>query len=287
VTEATGKASPKLHSSRGTWTVVAMFVLGGAVLLGLFLAPRPKSPSAPMDVPVGVPDGPLNFFVYDLGPGGPSLTPEAIAGEIAGQGAVPNYVILFHVSLEDAAAIAAQFGMQESYDPRLGQQLRANAGGQRIAACILSRHPLYDAEPFTLPSGKEPYGIRAWSVVGGRKFLVVCAWTPGLGRELAELWKALGSPPTVAGLLVTGSDGSTPLGLTRAGFAQGWGLPTEQSDNLPGNWRPRLTFAGSWQARAGASWVTNNARVGVWSALVGRPVASQPATEDHAPAMRP
>jgi hypothetical protein len=253
-----------------------MFALGGAVLAGLFLAPRPKSPSTPADVPIGVPDGPLDFVAYDLGLGGPSLSPEVIAGEIGRQGVVPDYVILFHVPLEDAAAIAARFGMQESYDPRLGQPLRA--GAESIAACILSRHPLYDAELLTPPSRKEPYGIRAWSVVGGRKFLVACAWTPTLGRTLAESWKVLGSPPTVAGILVIGSEGSTPLELTRAGFAQGWGLPRERSDILPGNWRPRLTFAGPWQAAAGASWDTNNARVGVWASLGGGAVASRPAT---------
>jgi hypothetical protein len=253
-----------------------MFALGGAVLAGLFLAPRPKSPSTPADVPIGVPEGPLNFVVYDLGPGGPNLSPEVIAREIGRQGVVPDYVILFHVSLEDAAAIAARFGMQESYDPRLGQPLRD--GAEPIAACILSRHPLYDAELMTVPARKEPYGIRAWSVVGGRKFLVACAWTTSPGKALAESWKVLGSPPTVAGILVLGSEGSTPLELTRAGFAPGWGLPTERSDNLPGNWRPRLTFSGPWQPMAGASWDTNNSRVGVWASLGGGAVASRPAT---------
>src|SRR5689334_16831332 len=216
-----------------------MFVLGGLVLLGLFLAPRPKSPSAPADVPVGVPERALNFFVYDLGAGGSSLTAEGIAGEIAGQGAVPDYVILLHVSLEDAAAIAAQFGMQGSYDPRLGQTLRSPEGdSEKIPACILSRHPLYDAEPLTIPPAKEPYGIRTWSVVDGRKFLVGCAWaTPGGARRLAESWKELGSPPAVMGILVDAKADSTPVELISAGFSQGWGLPAEPSASVPGRWR--------------------------------------------------
>jgi hypothetical protein len=255
-----------------------MFVLGGAVLAGLFLAPRPKSPPLPPNLPVGVPEQPLNFFVYDLGAGGQSLAPEAVAGEIAGHGAVPDYVILFHVSLEDAAAIAAQFGMQGSYDPRLGQKLRPTDGdNEQIAACILSRHPLYDAEPLKL-SAKEPYGIRAWSAVGGKKFLVACALTTGGGaRAFADSWKAIGAPPAVAGILVDAAAGLTPTELESAGFSKGWGLPADPSSKAPGRWRPRLIVAGPWQAGAGASWDTNITRVGVWSSLAGRPIESPPA----------
>jgi hypothetical protein len=280
VTEPNPPTPQKHRSSRGKWTVVAMFVLGGAVLAGLFLAPRPKSPPAPADVPVGVPEGPLKFAVYDLGPGGSALGSDAIAREIASAVPAPDYVILLHAPLEDAAAIAGEFGMQGSYDPRLGQQLRdPEAGSEKVAACILSRHPLYDAEPLTLPPGKEPFGIRAWSVVGGRKFLVACAWaTPGGARALAESWKALGAPPAVVGLLMDETAQSTPSELTSAGFSRGWGLPAGPSSKVPGAWRPRLACAGPWLAGAGASWETNNTRAGVWSALGGGAVASRPAT---------
>ena len=173
--------------------------------------------------------------------------------------------------------------MQGSYDPRLGQQLREpNGGNEKIAACILARNPLYDAEPLTRPPAKEPYGLRAWSVVDGRKFLVACAWaTPDGARAFAESWKALGSPPTVAGIMVDATARSTPAGLTSAGFSQGWGLPAGPSGSVLGRWRPRLIFAGPWQAGAGASWDTNNTRVGVWSALGGTDgrMESQPATK--------
>jgi len=32
-------------SQRGVWVVIGIFVLGGAVLAGLFLAPRPHAPT--------------------------------------------------------------------------------------------------------------------------------------------------------------------------------------------------------------------------------------------------
>lgn len=256
-----------------------MFVLGGAVLAGLFLAPRPKSPPAPPDVPLGVPEQPLKFVVYDLAAGGQTLGPEAIAGEIAARVPSPDYVILLNAPLEDAAAIAAQFGMQGSYDPRLCQKLRPVEGGnEQIAACILSRHPLYDAEPLRL-SANEPYGMRAWSVVGGKKFLVGCVWaTPAGARAFADSWKAIGAPPAVVGILVDATAESTPTELTSAGFSQGRGPPAAPSGKVPGRWRPRLIVAGPWQAGAGASWDTNDARVGVWSSLAGRPAEPRPAT---------
>jgi hypothetical protein len=279
VTEPDPKPNAKVRSSRGKWTVVAMFVLGGAVLVGLFLAPRPKSPSAPTNVTVGVPDPPLNFVVCDLGTGGPSLSPEAIAGDIAGQEVVPDYLILFHVSLEDAAAIAAQFGMQDSYDPRLGQKLRpADAGGERITTCILSRHALYDAEPLK-DSTNEPYGIRAWSAVGGKKFLVAGALaTGGQARAFADSCKAIGAPPTVAGILVDAAVDSTPTELESEGFSIGRGLPADTSSKVHGRWRPRLIVAGPWQYGGGGSWDIDNARIGVCLSLAGRPAESPPAT---------
>ena len=42
-----------------------------------------------------------------------------------------------------------------------------------------------------------------------------------------------------------------------------------------------------WQSGAGASWDTNNTRVGVWAALGGTLVTSRPATGDHSTATRP
>jgi hypothetical protein len=281
VTEPSAPAPPKRRSPRGKWTVVAMFVLGGAVLAGLFFAPRPKSPSAPPGIPVGVPEQPLKFAVYDLGvAGGSALGSDTIAREIASAVPAPDYVILLHAPLEDAAAIAAEFGMRASYDPRLCQRLRPPEGGnERIAACILSRHPLYDAQRLTARSAKEPYGIAAWTAVGGKKFLVACVWaTPGGAKALAETWRALGAPPAVVGLLVHATAQSTPSELTNVGFSQGWGPPAVPASEVPGRWRPRLAYAGTWPPGAGASWDTNNTRVGVWSALGGGAAASRPAT---------
>ena len=200
-----------------------------------------------------------------LGPGRAEPQPGDHRRRDRTPGVVPDYIILFHVSLEDAAAIAARFGMQESYDPRLGQPLRA--GAEAIAACILSRHPLYDAELMTVPSRREPSGIRAWSVVGGRK-----SWLPapnaepweGTGRVVERAWLTTdggGHPRArVGGIDAAGID---PRRVPR----RGGGFHRSGRDSLPGNWRPRLTFAGPWQAAAGASWDTNNARVGVWASL--------------------
>ena len=255
-----------------------MFVLGGAVLAGLFLAPRPKSPPAPADVPVGVPEGPLKFAVMTWAPAG-RASARRHRGRDCRRRSAPDYVILLHVSLEDAAAIAGEFGMQGSYDPRLGQQLRdPEAGSEKVAACILSRHPLYDAEPLTLPPAKEPYGHPG--VVGGRRAEVprrLRLGDAGRGEGFAESWKRSAHRRGRAGSSWARRPNRRLLELTSAGFSQGWGLPTaleQGARQLAAAAHVRGTMAAP-PVRAG----TRTTRAwGSGSSLGGGAVASSPAT---------
>lgn len=204
-------ARPPRRSSRGKWTIAAMFALGLAVLGGLFLAPRNKPPAAPPGVPWGVPDGPLRVVFYDARPAadGPGRTADEIAADVrrlsdppsALPPAAADYVLVVNLDPDAVLDLAAALGMQQSYHPSLFHRLPPGRRGQAGGVCILSRHPLYEAAP--LRSAGETFGVSAVSVVGGRKFMLVCANLPALDvvrrDALTAAWKQAGAPPAVVG----------------------------------------------------------------------------------------
>src|SRR3954471_10129670 len=100
---------PDRRSLRGVCTILAMFALGGLVLLGLFLAPRPHSPPAPPGVPFGVPTTSLRVVVYDSAAGGRALAAESIAADLRKRfpGAdAADFVLLLGVEADQAPALA-------------------------------------------------------------------------------------------------------------------------------------------------------------------------------------
>src|SRR6266496_596167 len=62
----TDRPDMKKHSARGVLLVICLFLLGGLVVGGMFLAPRPKSPPAPAEATWGVPDRKLRFVSYNI-----------------------------------------------------------------------------------------------------------------------------------------------------------------------------------------------------------------------------
>src|SRR5687767_13028496 len=83
-------------SRRGALTCLAMFAVGGAVLWGLFQAPRPDPPPAAPSAPYGAPGRALRFVSHDLrGDGGAT---DAAADEIARLR--PDFVLLQGVRAE-------------------------------------------------------------------------------------------------------------------------------------------------------------------------------------------
>ena len=284
---------------RGVWTIVAMFALGGLVLLGLFLAPRPHSPPAPPGVPFGVPPTPLRVVVYDAAAGGRPLDADSIAADLRkrlpGAGDA-DYVLLLGVEADQVPALASVLGMQESFEPRLCQRVRRAGGPEPVGACVLSRHPLYEASPLRT-SPRETYGVSAVSVVGGRKFLVACvSLSDGAGgaepATLIDSWRRAGAPP----MLVGGGVGTQAARmLTSAGFG-GIGPAGEPRDAVTATAVPgplRLFSTAQWTA-GDASPVgseAGNAAAGVGLIAVVRgasPPAAPTLPSTHpAPADRP
>jgi hypothetical protein len=216
---------PKRSSKRGPLTILAMFALGGLVLLGLFLAPRPHSPPAPPGVAFGAPDTPLRVVVYDLTTDDRPVPADSIAADVRGPAPGPDYVLLLGLEADQAPPLAAAMGMQESFEPRLYQRVRRPGRREPVGACLLSRRPLYDASPLRT-SPREVYGVCAVSVVDGRKFLLACVSLPdgtggaGPGTPVGALidsWRGAGAPP----MLVAGDIGAeNARALVAAGFAE-------------------------------------------------------------------
>lgn len=189
----TAHRSPR-RSRRGLWTVVGMFALGSAVLAGLFLAPRAKSPPVPAGPAWGAPPAPLRFVVYD----GKGVDLNIVATDLHTRAADADYLLILGLEQDQVIQLAAALGMRDSFDPRLYQQHRAPGGVDGL--CILSKHPLYAAQQIRRGE-KQPVGVSAVSVVGGRKFWVACAIADGPAEmeRVVYAWSNAGRPPGVIG----------------------------------------------------------------------------------------
>src|SRR6185436_11760785 len=89
--------------------------LGGAVLGGLFLAPRPASPPAPPQITWGVPARQLRFASYNILHEQRGI--DRVAAEIVKL--KPDFVFLQEVESADIAALAKALGMEANFYPRL------------------------------------------------------------------------------------------------------------------------------------------------------------------------
>src|SRR5215216_5424946 len=177
--DAVTMATQKQRSRRGVWLVIGLFLLGGAVLGGLFLAPRPTSPSAPAAVQWGVPDRPLRFASYNILHNQRGL--DRVAAEIVKL--KPDFVFLQEVEARDCAALAKALGMEANFYPRL-YETSANLAGPRASwgNLILSRHPLYESASIPNPGGGS-FGVWADAVVDGKRFVLA-------NVHLSATWKA-------------------------------------------------------------------------------------------------
>ena len=199
------------RSSRGAWTIVAIFAVGLAVFTGLMLVPRNKPPAAPAGVPWGAAEEPVSVVACDLS--GRQITMEALAAEIrsaaraSGAAAAdsPDLLLLDHVGADDALDLARLMGMQASFRPQHHQRVPSAGGGASdfVGVGLLSKHPLYEGGPLRIDR-KHSGGMSAVAVVGGRKFRVACVYAAnaeafGLERLLAQQ-KVDGHPPALLGL---------------------------------------------------------------------------------------
>jgi hypothetical protein len=263
----------KRHSLRGGLTVAAMFLLGGAVLWGLFQAPRAAAPSSP-DVPWGVPARQLRFVTLECSDAGAA---PATVNEIAAavRPLDPDFVFLQRIRSEDAVPLAAALGMQRSYHPQFFRALGTRPRGV-VGCLVLSRHPLYDAEAVRVTSGSGAcFGVRAVSVVDGVRFAVVSArlrsagaeaqpgtMDAGLPEDLTRHAQARGSPPVVAGVAFEGGP-AVPAAWEVSGPAQ----PADAKA------RAALLTHGGWTAREGGTATVATGRQVRWSESAGTQVA--------------
>ena len=199
-------------SSRGAWTIFAIFGVGLGVLAGLMLVPRNKPPEAPTDLPWGVPGEPVSVVTCDLS--GRQVNVEALAAEVRalsdadGRGGIsPDYLIVAHIGADDAMALARVMLMQASYRPQHHQ--RALGGAGLVGVCVLSRLPLYEGGPLRIDK-KRSAGVSAVAVAGGQKFRLACLYAGapdgGSAPPLLEQRKAESRPPALLALL--GDDGA-------------------------------------------------------------------------------
>ena len=204
----------KRHTfARGAILVLGLFALGGAVLWGLFQAPRPTSPPAPAANGWGVPSRPVrvvSFNVLHLKRGF-----DAVVNEV--RKVDPDFVLLQEVESRDVVGLARAFDMQRYHHPNAYER-SGNLDGPKSTwgNVIFSNHPLYDAGPISNPGGGS-FGVWATSVIDGRKFVVAnvhlsATWNANpahvkqsgenRSKEIANLlnaWRARGSPPIVVG----------------------------------------------------------------------------------------
>jgi len=191
-----------LPTRSGAIALLAIFVTGGVLLLGIRLTRHARPRTAPPGVPWGVPGRTLRIISHDLRRQNPQSDPMLAAMSRLN----PDYVLLQDVEEDDVVPIAQLLGMQQSFHAELFQR-SMNLVGRRVTYgnCIFSKHPLYEGAPLT--GGQGPFGAWAVSVMDGRKFLVASVhFAPGErgiaeAHAMTQVWQARGAPPMVAGVL--------------------------------------------------------------------------------------
>ena len=192
---------------------VALFALGGAVLWGLFQAPRNRPPASP-PLPWGAPARPLRFVSIDVG-GQPGIS-DALVRQV--RELDPDFVFVQNVRHDDALPLAEALGMTKHFHPALFQ--RADPRSKDAPGdMILSLHPLYDAGRIDLDtdvSRHDAHGVRAVAAIDGVRFVIVCGVgaTDASRRAFDVERRGAGSPPTVlsTGFIRTRRDEGRYLG---------------------------------------------------------------------------
>lgn len=203
-----------------------MFLLGGILLAGLFLAPRRRAPGAPA-AEAGVPDRPLRILSYSVYHNFQGL--DAVIADIQSLQPPADFVLLQDVELEHVLAIARAVGMEETFHPQLYQ--RRPDAKHWPGICILSRHPLYEGRPLKGGDGAT-FGVAATCVIEGKRFAVaVVTGDDSSGsmasaklRGVVEVWKAAGEPP-----IIIGGNWQSEPGAVLAKGSPGWLLSSTDS----------------------------------------------------------
>lgn len=256
-------------SSRGAWTIFAIFLVGGAVVTGLFLAPKTTSPPAPPGMPSGVPDRPLRAVLFDLAQGPRDVA--AVIASVRGATPAPDFVLLAGVSADEVAEIAAALEMTRSYHPQLYQRTTTGEGDDDAATggtCVLSRHPLYEGRSLRA-SKKVRFGTAAVAVVDGWTFRLACVRYPKAGtparadadRVVRAFLAEAPSAPSV--LCAVGADpADAPPGFDATGtpggafFVKGW-EPKEDAKGEKASGGVSVTLAPSRRATPATSAARN------------------------------
>ena len=233
-------------NSRGAILVLSLFALGGAVLWGLFQAPRATSPPAPAASGWGVPARPIriaSFNVLHLQRGF-----DAVVNEI--RAVNPDFVLLQEVESRDVVGLARALGMQQYHHPNAYER-SGNLDGPKATwgNVIFSKHPLYEAGPIPNP-GDGSFGVWATSVIDRQKFVIAnvhlsATWNANpvhvkqsgeyRSKEIANLlnaWRGRGRPPIV----VAGDFNQIPFGNNYAAMTEHF------NDALAGRGKNDMTF---------------------------------------------
>jgi hypothetical protein len=147
-----------------------MFVFGGAVLWGLFQAPRANSPRSPA-LAWGAPVRPVRLVSIEFG--GQSGVSDALVKRVVALD--PDYVLVQNIRFDDVLPLAEGLGMARSYHPALFQRPDPRSKDQP-GDLVLSKHPLYDAKPAALdpdPSRVHHRGVQATAVIDGSRFVLL------------------------------------------------------------------------------------------------------------------
>jgi hypothetical protein len=216
-TAAPEASKPPAAGRSGKWTIVAIFLLGSAVLVGLYLSPRTRPPAEPQGLLSGLPDRPIRLVLLDCGTGG--VPPETIAATVKQLHGDPDIVMLLNIDGTSVAPTAGALGMAATFHPSLGERVRPDAAsGNTTSLGILSRHGLYDGAPIRLTE-RRSIGVRAVAAIDGHRLALAAihiAEKPG--AEPTPFPAAVGVVDLLAGrtgdgLFVRWNDdaGPTPL----------------------------------------------------------------------------
>src|SRR4051812_38864877 len=138
-------------SRRGVAVILGIFLVGGAVLWGLFHVPHaPPGPPAPADVKWGVPARRLRFVSYNI-----LHDQRGMSGVVAEVKKLdPDFVLMQEVEYADVVGLASALGMQANFHPSLYYP-SVNLAGPRSSwgNLILSRHPMYEGGSIPNPGG--------------------------------------------------------------------------------------------------------------------------------------
>jgi hypothetical protein len=207
-------------------TVAAMFAFGGAVLCGLYLAPRSRPPVSPA-LPWAAPAGSLRFVSIDCAAGGDGApSAERIIAAVRPLDA--DFVLLERVRSEDAAPLAEGLAMQRSFHPQCCQALGSRPRGP-IGCLVLSKHPLYDARPLRRDGREAPcFGVGVIAVVDASRFFVGSAQlgddaAPATIHDLSKAVSGGVQAPVVTGAAHAGIEPDRSAGFAAVAGSDGAG----------------------------------------------------------------